>query len=98
MTEVPERPITLGERQAYDAATQGTPRQYEQCCRRVGIDPIDLLNRFDAEPWRWIIYWLDTKQLSPLQRATPYPLEIRAKLDAVRAHLDAPRRLFGRRR
>jgi hypothetical protein len=96
--EPPEQPITIGERSAFEAATQGTPKQYEDWCKKCGIDAAQLLDRFDAEPARWIYYWIPTSEHSALVRMSPFPPPLREKLDAVRAYINRPRRgLFGRR-
>jgi hypothetical protein len=34
VTDVPEQPITLGKRSAFEAATRGTPKRYADWCKK----------------------------------------------------------------
>jgi len=60
-------------------------------CRKTGLDPKQMLDRFDADgPGRRMLPM-------PMKNALPYPLAVREKLDAARAYVHRPRwrRMFG---
>ncbi len=90
MTDRP-RPPTEDERLAFDAATRGSPREFVRICRRAGKEPGRMLDRFDATPWRWLYYFSPSDLVSDGMRTLPYPPEIRARLDATRKYVEAPK-------
>jgi hypothetical protein len=56
MTERP-LPPTADERLAFDAATRRSPKDFVRICRLAGEEPGQMLNRFDAEPGRWLFHF-----------------------------------------
>lgn len=96
-----ERPLTARERAMFDAATQGQPDEFVRLCERIGRDPREMLDDFDAEPWRWLIVSYASSGLAGGDiPSLDYPPNIRARLDATRQFLEKKswwRRLAGRR-
>jgi hypothetical protein len=90
-------PPTARERAAFDAATRSTPEEFVSLCRIVGKDPKQLLDSFDAAPWRWLFYFSPSDLVSDPMRDVSFPPPMRAHLDAARKYVETPwwRRIFG---
>lgn len=54
MTET-DPPPTARERAIFEAATQGSPEEFVRLCKVIGRDPKQVLDGYDAAPWRWLI-------------------------------------------
>ena len=92
-------PPTARERAAFDAATEGTPKDFVATCRAAGLEPIRMLDSFQAAPWRWLFFFSATDPVTDEVRHRPFPPAVQERLDAVREYVEAPgwRRLFGAR-
>jgi len=95
-----ERPIppTVRERLAFEAAIQGSPRDFGRACCEARIKPETLLDNFDAEPWRWLFHFSPSDLVSDDMRRRACPSDVRRKLDNTRTYVKTPpwRRLFDR--
>ena len=92
-------PPTARERVLYEAAAKGSPEEFARRCAAIGRDPKQVLDSFDAEPWRWLIVsFASSGYIADGARDLQFPTEIRARLDATRQYVEMPwwRRL-GRR-
>jgi hypothetical protein len=86
-----ERPPTARERAIFEAATQGRPEEFVRLCRVIGRDPKQVLDGYDAEPWRWLIVsFAPLGIVSDSTRELQFPAPIRAHLDAARAYIERP--------
>jgi hypothetical protein len=86
-----EIPPTARERAIFEAATQGPPEEFVRLCKVVGRDPKQVLDGYDAEPWRWLIVSFSTSGVvSDSTRELQFPTRIRARLDAARAYVERP--------
>lgn len=96
-----ERPIppTAGERMAFDALRNGSPKDFVRQCRSLGKKPGQMLATFEAQPWRWLFLYSPWDVVTGEMRRLPFPPEIRARLEAARRYVETPpwRRPFGRR-
>ena len=61
-------PTTARERTAFDAATSAAPSEFVTLCRMVEMDPKELLDSFDAAPWRCLFYFSLTDLVSYAMR------------------------------
>ena len=98
MTDRP-KPPTVAERLAFDAATGGSPKRFVDICRMAGREPEQLLNSFDWDPWRWLFNFSPSDLVTDAMRRESFPPELRARLEATRRYVEAPRwrRMFIRR-
>lgn len=89
-------PPTMRERAVFDAATTGTPREFVQACRAADLEPRQMLDMFDAVPWRWLFSFSPDDAVTDEVRHRTFQPAVRWKLDATREYLDASwwRRLF----
>jgi hypothetical protein len=89
-------PPTMRERAVFDAATTGTPREFVQACRAADLEPRQMLDVFDAAPWRWLFSFSPDDAVTDEVRHRIFQPAVRRKLDATREYLDASwwRRLF----
>jgi hypothetical protein len=84
-------PPTARERGLYETATKGSPEEFVRLCGVIGRDPREVLDAFDAEPWRWlIISFAASGYISDGARELQFPSEIRARLDATRQYIERP--------
>jgi hypothetical protein len=75
----------------WEAASTGQPEEFVRLCGVVGRDPSEILDTFDAEPWRWLIVsFAPSGYISDGARELQFPSEIRAKLDATRQYVEKP--------
>src|SRR5579864_5650763 len=61
-------PPTARERAAFDAATRAAPSEFISLCRMVEMDAKELLDSFDAAPWRWLFYFTPSDLVSYAMR------------------------------
>jgi len=89
-------PPTVRERAVFDAATTGTPREFVQACRAADLEPRQMLDVFDAAPWRWLFSFSSDEAVTDEVRHRTFQPAVRRKLDATREYLAASwwRRLF----
>jgi hypothetical protein len=92
-------PPTARERAAFDAATTGTPKDFVATCRAAGIDPEQMLESFQAAPWRWLFFFPPGDPVSDEVRHRPFQPVMLERLNAVREYVEASwwRRVFGSR-
>ena len=82
-------PPSARELAAFDAATTGTPRDFVRTCDAAGIVPAQMLDLFDAAPWRWTSRFTDSVAVTDEMRHRPFQPEVRDRLDAARKYLEA---------
>jgi hypothetical protein len=82
-------PPSARELAAFDAATSGTPRDFVRTCEAAGIVPAQMLENFDAAPWRWMSRFTTSVAITDEMRHRPFQPAIRARLDAARTYLEA---------
>ena len=89
-------PPTVRERALFDAATSGTPREFVQACRAADLEPRQMLEIFDAAPWRWLFSFSADDAVTDEVRHRTFQPAVRRKLDATREYLETSwwRRLF----
>jgi hypothetical protein len=65
----------------------------------LGRHPKQVLDSYDAEPWRWLIVTFSSPGIvSDSTRELKFPTRIRARLDATREYVETPWwRRMGRR-
>jgi hypothetical protein len=87
---------TVRERAVFDAATTGTPREFVQACRAADLEPHQMLDTFDAVPWRWLFSFSPDEAVTDEVRHRTYQPSVRRQLDATREYLETSRwrRLF----
>jgi hypothetical protein len=92
-------PPTARERAAFDAATTGGPRDFVRVCQELDRQPEQMLDEFEAAPWRWLTYFSPGDPVTDEVRHRPIQPAMQARLDAVREYIEAPwwRRVFGHR-
>lgn len=74
-----------------EAASKGQAEEFVCLCGVIGRDPKQVLDSFDAEPWRWLIVsFAPSGYIADGARELQFPSEIRANLDTVRDHVDRP--------
>ena len=56
----------------------------------VEKDPKELLDSFDAAPWRWLFYFSLSDLVSYAMRDVSFPPPMRARLDAARDYVETP--------
>jgi hypothetical protein len=90
-------PPTARERAAFDAATEGRPKDFLRACRELDTDPKQLLDAFDSQPWRWLFSFSLGDPVTDEVRHRPFQPAVRERLDTTREYIEAPwwRRLFG---
>jgi hypothetical protein len=90
-------PPTARERAAFDAATTGRPKDFVQVCGELGRAPGEMLDVFQAAPWRWLTSFAEGDTITDETRHRPFQPPIQERLDLLREYVDAPwwRRLFG---
>jgi hypothetical protein len=79
------------ERAMFDAATQGHSHEFVRLCTMLGRDPREVLDDYDAEPWRWLIVSYGSSGLAG--DAIPnldFPPNLRVHLDATRKYVERP--------
>ena len=82
-------PPSARELAAFDAATSGTPRDFVRTCAAAGIVPSQMLDLFDAAPWRWMTRFTTSVAVTDEMRHRPFQPAIRERLDAARKYLEA---------
>jgi hypothetical protein len=82
-------PPSARELAAFDAATSGTPRDFVRTCDAAGIVPAQMLDLFDAAPWRWMSRFTTSDAVTEEMRHRPFQPAIRDRLDAARKYLEA---------
>jgi hypothetical protein len=82
-------PPSARELAAFDAATSGTPRDFVRTCDAAGIVPAQMLDLFDAAPWRWTSRFTESIAITEEMRHRPFQPMIRERLDAARQYLEA---------
>jgi hypothetical protein len=89
-------PPTARERAAFDAATTGKPKDFIQVCSELGRAPGEMLDAFQAAPWRWLTSFAQGDQITDETRHRPFQQPIQERLDLLREYVEAPwwRRLF----
>jgi hypothetical protein len=89
-------PPTVRERAVFDAATTGTPREFVQACRAADLDPRQMLDTFDAIPWRWLFSFSPDDVVTDEVRHRTFQPSVRSRLDATREYVEISwwRRLF----
>ncbi len=89
-------PPTVRERAVFDAATTGTPREFVQACRAAGLEPREMLDTFDAIPWRWLYSFSPDDPVTDEVRHRTFQPSVRRRLDATREYVETSwwRRLF----
>lgn len=94
-----ENPPTARERGIFEAATQGHPEEFVRLCKMLGREPKQVLDSFDAAPWRWLIVSFNAPTyLGDSTRDLQFPTRMRARLDATREYVETPWwRRMGRR-
>jgi hypothetical protein len=86
-----EIPPTARERALYDAATKASPEEFVRLCWVIGREPREVLDAFDAAPWRWLIVsFAPSGYIADGARDLQFPSEIRAHLDATRQYVERP--------
>jgi hypothetical protein len=83
-------PPTARERAAFDAATTGNPKDFVRVCRELGRDPVEMLDAFEAAPWRWLFYFPPGDPVTDEMRHRPFLPPVQARLDALREYVVAP--------
>jgi hypothetical protein len=86
-----DNPPTARERAMFDAATQGHAQEFVRLCTLLGRDPREVLDDYDAEPWRWLIVSYGSSGLAG--DAIPnldFPPNLRVNLDATRKYVERP--------
>ncbi len=83
-------PPTARERAAFDAATTGTPKDFVRVCHELGRPPIEMLEAFQAAPWRWLVSFGPGDPLTDEARHRPFQPPIQARLDLAREYIEAP--------
>jgi hypothetical protein len=89
-------PPTMREQAVFDAATTGTPKEFVRACRAAGLEPVQMLDTFDAAPWRWLFSFSPDEAVTDEVRHRTYQPGVRHSLDAAREYLETSwwRRLF----
>jgi hypothetical protein len=89
-------PPTARERAAFDAATTGKPKDFIQVCSELGRAPSEMLDTFQAAPWRWLTSFAQGDQITDETRHRPFQQPIQERLDVLREYVEAPwwRRVF----
>jgi hypothetical protein len=89
-------PPTARERAAFDAATTGKPKDFIRVCRELRREPVQMIDAFEAAPWRWLFHFPPGDPVTDEMRHRPFLPPIQARLDAVREYIEAPwwRRVF----
>lgn len=86
-----EAPPTARERALFEAATQGSPEEFVRLCRIIGRDPRQVLDSYDAAPWRWLIASFATSGVvSDSARRLPFPADVRGRLNVARQYVERP--------
>jgi len=86
-----EAPPTAREHALFDAASQPAPEEFVRLCALIGRGPVEVLDRFDAAPWRWLIVsFASPGILSDGAREMQFPARVRARLDATREYVERP--------
>ncbi len=86
-----ETPPTARERALFEAATQGRHEEFTRLCRMIGREPRQVLDSFDAAPWRWLIVTFDPELvISDSTRELQFPTRIRARLESTREYVEMP--------
>jgi hypothetical protein len=93
--ETPIRP-TAREQAAFDAATTGTPREFVRTCRAAGLEPKQMLDTFDAKPWRWLFSFAPEEPVTDEVRHRPFQPPVQERLEAARGYVETSwwRRVF----
>jgi hypothetical protein len=86
--EIPTAP-TARELAAFDAATAGTPKDFVRTCRAAGMEPRQVLDTFDARPWRWLFSFAPEDTITDEVRHRTFQPEVRERLDATREYVEA---------
>jgi hypothetical protein len=89
-------PPTARERAAFDAATMGKPKDFVRVCRELNRAPREMLDAFQAAPWRWLSYFPPGDPVTDEARHRPFQQSVQDRLDLVREYVEAPwwRRMF----
>ena len=89
-------PPTVRERAVFDAATTGTPREFVQACRAADLEPRQMLDTFDAVPWRWLFSFSPDEAVTDEVRHRTFQPAVRRRLDVTREYIESSwwRRLF----
>lgn len=92
-------PPTARERAAFDAATTGSPKEFIRVCRELNREPGELLDAFQAAPWRWLFCFPPGDPVTDEARHRPLQPAIQQRLDSLREYIEAPwwRRAFSSR-
>jgi hypothetical protein len=86
-----EIPPTARERGLFQAATRASPEKFVRLCWVIGREPREVLDAFDAAPWRWLIVsFAPSGYIADDARKLQFPSEIRAHLHATRQYVEAP--------
>ncbi len=86
-----EAPPTAREHALFDAASQPAPEEFVRRCALIGRGPIQVLDSFDAAPWRWLIVsFASAGIVSDGAREMQFPARIRARLDVTREYVERP--------
>lgn len=80
-------PPTPRERATFDAATTGTPKDFVRTCRAAGLEPRQMLDTFDAAPWRWLFSFSPEDPVTDEVRHRPLQPPVRERLDATREYV-----------
>jgi hypothetical protein len=91
--EVTQRPFppTARERAAFDVAVRGAPSDFIGACRQAGKGPREMLDEFEAAPWRWMYFFSPSDLITDGMRQDRFPMEVRLRLDAARKYVETPR-------
>ena len=85
--DAPIRP-TPRELAAFDAATSGTPKDFVRTCRAAGLEPREMLDTFDATPWRWLFSFAPEDSVTDEVRHRTFQPAVRERLDTTREYVD----------
>jgi len=83
-------PPTARERAAFDAATTGKPKDFIQVCGELARAPSEMLDAFQAAPWRWLTSFAQGDPITDETRHRPFQPPIQERLDLLREHVEAP--------
>lgn len=75
---------TAREQTAFNVLVHGSARDFVQACREVGLDPATMLDRFEAQPFQWLIPG------TVPAHAQPFPPTVRHKLEQARRYVGWP--------
>lgn len=86
-----DTPPTARERALFEAASEPAPMEFVRLCGVVGRDPRQVLDGFDAAPWRWLtVSFTATGFVTDSTRELSFPADVRARLTTTRRYVETP--------